>query len=297
MSNQYIILFALGAMVCWGVADFFVQRMTKRMGNFASLTWINFIGSLVLLPLAIKDFHLITSGQNWLTLGIMGILDFAFGLTLLKAFEKGKLSVVEVLMTMELPLTVILGLAIFKEQLNVLQLLLILMIICGVIFISHKKRDFWNKLWQSLTGKNHWFEKGAGLALTAAIISAFYNFFIAFNSRSLSPILALWLPWTISLFFLIVYMALKGGRAEFFAESKKNLKLIFIGSVIDVASWLFYANVVAQKELSLTTAITESYPLIGMFLGFKFNKEKIAFWQIIGACLALAGVIGIIFIN
>lgn len=297
MSDKYIILFALGAMVCWGFGDFFVQRMTKRMGNFAALTWINFIGCLVLLPLALKDFHLIDSWQNWLTLFILGLLDFAFGLTLLKAFEKGKLSVVEVMMTMELPLTVILGLAVFKEKLSLWQLLLILMIICGVIFISKNKRTWLNRIWETVSGKSRFWEKGAALALTAAMMSAVYNFLIAVNARSLSPILAVWFPWTISLFFLIIYLLIKNREAEFFAESKKNLKLIFAGSVIDVAAWLFYAHVLAQKELSLTTAITESYPVLGIFLAFKFNKEKISGWQIVGVVLALGGVIGIILIS
>ena len=67
--------------------------------------------------------------------------------------------------------------------------------------------------------------------------------------------------------------------------------------MIDVAAWLFYAHVLAQKELSLTTAITESYPVIGIFFAFKFNKEKISGWQIFGAALALSGVLGIILIS
>ncbi len=296
MPINYSILFAFGAMICWGFGDFLVQKMSRKMGNLIALIWINFIGSLVLLPLAIKNFYQLSSGGNFLSLLVLAVLDFAFGLTLLKAYEQGKLSVVEIILILELPLTVILGIVFFKEQLNTLQLLLILIIIFGVFLISRRCRNLLTRIREFITGKKRIWEKGVILTLFAAVLSALYNFFIAFNARGFSPVIAIWAPWTISLFFLIIYLSLKKDRSGFFNSSKKNLKLIFWGSVIDVSAWVFFAVALAENKLSVTTAITESYPALAIFLGIKFNKEKISRWQIAGAILALLAsiIIGLI---
>lgn len=296
MQQNYSIIFAFVAMICWGLGDFLIQKMSKKMGNLIALIWINFIGGLALFPLAIKDFSLITSWESFLNLFVLAVLDFAFGLTLLKAYEKGKLSVVEVILVLELPLTVILGLSFFREELNIIQLLLILIIVLGVVFISRRPRNLLTKIWEFITGKNKRWERGVILALIAAIFSALYNFFIALNAKGLSPVLAIWFPWTISLFFLIIYMTFRGWSG-FLASSKKNLKLIFLGSVIDVSAWLCFAVALSQNKLSITTAITESYPAIAVFLGIQFNKEKISFLQVMGAILALAASIAISLIS
>ena len=57
--------------------------------------------------------------------------------------------------------------------------------------------------------------------------------------------------------------------------------------IFDTLAWVFYAFAVSQNEISITTAITESYPAIALFLGIKFNKEKIKWHQYLGAVLAL----------
>jgi drug/metabolite transporter (DMT)-like permease len=296
MQMNYSIIFAFGAMVFWAIGDFLIQRMTRKMGNLSALVWINFIGSLVLLPFAIKDFHLLNSWSNFSPLVILAIVDFIFGLILLKAYEQGKLSVVEIIMILELPLTVILGVVFFKEYLSAVQIFLILMIIAGAILISRRVRNLLTRAWEFITRRKRAWEKGAILALIAAVLSALYNFFVALNTKNLSPTLAIWFPWTISLFFLIIYLALKRNWRTFFISSKQNLKLIFWGSVIDVTAWVFFAMALSGRKLSITTAITESYPGLAIFLAMQFNKEKISFRQIIGAILALTAsvVIGLI---
>lgn len=297
MPQQYIIFFALGAMIFWGIGDFFVQRMSKRMGNLVALTWIYFIGSVVLLPLAIHDFTLIKTSQNLLTLIILSVLECVFGLTLLKAYEKGKLSVMESVLIMELPLTVTMGLIFFREQLSLWQVVLIILVILGVVLTSKKKKNILDKIIGFFTGKNKIWEKGVLIAIIAASISGVYNLMIAVNSRSVSPVMTIWFSWTVSLFFLIGYILLKKKFAEFFSVSKANLKLIFLGSVLDTAAWLFFATALSQKELSITTAITESYPAIAIFLGIRFNQEKISKWQIVGASIALGASITISLIS
>lgn len=289
MPEKITILFAFGAMIAWGVGDFFTQRMTKKIGSIQALVWVNLIGGLGLLPLAIKDFYLIKSWENLGTLFILGLIDFVYGLAMLKSYEKGKLSVVEVIMTMELPLTVALGLIFFREKLSFFQLALVLAIIGGSFLVSKASKDIFDKIKDFIFGKTRKFEKGVKIALLAAIISAFYNFMIAFNAREISPVMAIWFPWVMSLILLLIYMYVKGNYRSFLNESKKYKKIIFFGSAIEVMAWLFYAKALSGNTLSITTAITESYLALAVFLGIKFNKEKISRLQYAGAVVALIG--------
>lgn len=65
--------------------------------------------------------------------------------------------------------------------------------------------------------------------------------------------------------------------------------------IIDTLAWMFFAFATEQRELAITTAITESYPAIAMGLAIAFNQEKIKRHQWIGALLAIGGSIALVF--
>lgn len=284
---NFFILAAFGTMIAWAVGDFLAQRMAKAVGSLHSLAWINLITGVFLLPFAISDLPKITSWPVLWPLLATGVVDFAFGLTLLTAYEKGKLSVIEVVMITELPLTIILGMAIFSERPSLIQYSLIAAILGGVFLISQRPQNIWTRLWSCLTRKNCSLEKGLALTLVAAILSSIYNFMIAFNARAASPLLAIWIPWVVCLIGLAIYLSFRGGFRQIAVEARLHGNLILAGTAMQAAGWLLFAMVLAQKELSITTAITESYPALAMFLGVKFNKEKISPKQYLGAIIAL----------
>lgn len=296
MEINLIILAAFGAMFFWGVGDFLVQKISRELGSFESLIWINLAGCLILLPFAVNDFANINS-QNILPLILLTIVDFIFAFALLKAYEKGKLSIVEVILTMELPLTILLGIAVFKESPTVLQWILMGLIILGALIISKGEPNFFEKIKNLFWSKRIILEKGALLALSAALLSALYNFFIAYNARDISPVMSIWFPWTMSLLILLIVLIYKRSFSSVVNNFKKNKKLIIAGSVLEVLAWLFYAIAISKKELSIVTAITESYPALAIILGVVINKEKISKLQYVGATMALGASIAIAFIS
>lgn len=295
MEISTAVLCAFGAMVLWSVGDFFVQRAAKAIGSFEALTWVNLIGGLGLLPFVVKDLGSLAFMAHLPSLLALALIDFAFGLTLLRAYEKGKLSVVEIIMIAELPFTILLGLAIFGERLSLLQSFLILMILAGAFLISQGERGLVGKLLSLFAKRGRTLEKGVWLALAAALLSAFYNFFVAVNAREVSPVMAIWFPWVVSLILLVAYMLYQRGTGKFLKDGFKYKRVVVFGAVIDTAAWLLFAIALSENELSVTTAITESYPALAMFLGVKFNKEKITSLQYAGAVMALAASIGMAF--
>jgi len=76
MALELAVLIAFGAMLCWGVGDFLIQKTTRKIGDVETLAWIGIIGSLGLLPWVIHEFSSITSLTQVGVLFVLGIVTF-----------------------------------------------------------------------------------------------------------------------------------------------------------------------------------------------------------------------------
>ncbi len=72
--------------------------------------------------------------------------------------------------------------------------------------------------------------------------------------------------------------------------------LVLAMALIDTLAWVFYALALNLNDLAITTAITESYPAVAIFLAFWINKERIGLHQGIGAVIALAASVALILV-
>lgn len=291
------IVFSFLAMLSWGVGDFFVQRAVKKIGYLEALLWINVIAGFGLLPFVIKDIPLMWQSENIIPVLLITIANIVFSLLLLKAYSEAKLSVVDVILLGELPVTIILGMIFFQERLSWLQLIIIAVIIFGVFLISRGPKNYWQKIKDVFWKKRMNWEKGLLFALSAVIFSGIYNFLTALNAREISPVMAVWAPWTLSSFILLGALLYKKGVKTFWKNSLANKQVIFLAGTIDTAAWVFYSSAVARQDISIITAIVTGYAVIALFLDVKFNRQKITYWQYIGAALVVAGSIAISFLE
>jgi drug/metabolite transporter (DMT)-like permease len=200
----------------------------------------------------------------------IAIIDF-------EALKKGKISVVEVLIELELPVTIILGFIFLREKLSLFQYITIAIIFISMVLMATKSfKHFKTKI-----------EKGVILAIIAAIGFGVINFLTAISSKNISPLMAIWIPWII---FTVISMTLiikREGIKRFYKNGLKFKYLILFMGIFDTLAWLFYAFAVSKNEISIITAITESYPAVALFLGVLINKEKIKWYQYLGAISAL----------
>jgi len=277
MSLEFGMVFAFLAMVSWGVGDFLIQRTTRKIGDLQSLTFVGIIGSIGLFPLALNDLSLLFYPSNFLLLLFLGIVTFIIGYLDFEAVRVGKLSTIDVVIELELPITIIFALMFFKEALSFEQFFFISVIFIGIILIAIKS---------FARGKLR-LERGVFIAVIVAIGMGVINFLTAASSKTISPIMAIWIPWVIYTIFCLVSLYIVKGFSKFTANAKKFKFLILVMGIIDTSAWLFYAFAVFKNELSIITAITESYPVIAVFLGTWFNKEKINWYQYLGAGMAL----------
>ncbi|MHB8870940.1 MAG: DMT family transporter [Candidatus Doudnabacteria bacterium] len=280
MIASVSILAALVAMLGWGFGDFLIQKATRKLGDVETLAWIGLLGSLGLLPFVWNDLALVLQRSNFIILLILGVIVFIVALINFEALKRGKLSVVEVLFELELPLTVILGMIFLKEHVNFLQVLLMLLIFVGIILIAAKPGEI---------KKRHFFEKGAVLALVTAIGYGLINFLTAVGAKEISPILTIWFPWVVFTGICIFYL-LYHGRLKTASRHIRTYTWLIVGmGILDTLAWIFFAIAVEKKELAVTIAITESYPAISLLLGITINHEKISKLQIVGASITIVG--------
>lgn len=112
MPLELTLLAAFGAMLCWGVGDFLIQHSTRKIGNIESLAFISTLG---LFPFVLPELP----PKNPGLLLIIGAVTFLVSVVNFEALRQGKLSVVEVILGIELPITALLGFVFFGELISI----------------------------------------------------------------------------------------------------------------------------------------------------------------------------------
>ncbi|MFA5886921.1 MAG: EamA family transporter [Patescibacteria group bacterium] len=282
------IILAFGAMFGWGIADFLIQRTIQKVGWLEAIWWINIGSFIFLLPFVWKSFFTL-NGPSIIFLIILGIISIASATAHFKALEAGKLSVVEIILFFELPLTILLGMAFLHNSLSLYQVLLILCLFVGVVLISLdlnkiQRHQFWF-FWQRT---KIFLERGVWLAVITAVLLALTNFFVAIGAVNIDPLLAIWFPWTLGALVCLTYFIYKGRLGKVLHDGRQYWPLILAMAVIDIMGWLFFSFSISKEgELAIIAAVSEGYIVIAMLLGLKFNKEKIRGWQYVGAAITI----------
>ena len=288
MGIETSLFFAFAAAICWGVGDFLIQKSVRKIGTVEALAAIGMIGSVILLPFVWHDIPQLFSPGNGILLLSLGIVTFAAAVLNFESYRIGKLSVVEVVLELELPITILLGILLFNETLSSVQVAIILIGFIGILLMS-------TKTMRLLTNHKNWLEKGAIIAAMGALGMGIVNFLTAAASRSISPLMAIWAPWVIFTIVCLFALHRQNKIRPFIHLLHKHHALIILMGIMDTFAWLFFAFALEGKELSITTAITESYPAIAIGLAVIFNKETIKRHQWIGAFLAIGGSIALAF--
>src|SRR3989344_6751943 len=277
MIIEISIIFAFLAMICWGFGDFFIQKCARKIGNLESLAYIGIIGTLLLIPFIIKDFNLIFSSYNLFLLFGLGIITFIAAILDFEALKEGKLSIIDVIFEIELPLTIVLSFIFLRESLTSLQFLFIFFILIGIIFTATKSFSHWRTR----------LEKGVIFAVLAAIAMSLVNFLTGVSAKEVSPLMAIWVPWIVFSFISMFIIIKRKNAKKFLKDGFKFKSIVVPMAIIDTAAWIFYALALVKEEISIITAITESYPALALFLGVYFNREKVRWYQYAGAIMAI----------
>jgi drug/metabolite transporter (DMT)-like permease len=210
-----------------------------------------------------------------------GLLDF-------EALRIGKISVIEPIYALEIPVAAFLAAYVIHEKLTVAQIIFIVSIMVGIFLISTTS-------FRSL--RNLHAEKGVWQALFAAISMGAVNFLFGVGSRETSPLMINWFTNVFISFVALVYLTFHSRLKELIDNFESQRILIFNVSFFDNLAWITFSYAMLFIPIAVATGISEGYIAFAGALGLAFNKEKLRRHQWIGFFLVVIAIILLAFIT
>ncbi|MBP7831841.1 MAG: DMT family transporter [Candidatus Pacebacteria bacterium] len=284
MSIDIGIILAIVAMLSWGVGDFLIQKSTRSIGNWETLFIITAFGAVVLLPFVWNDFPTLFSDNSYLlkTLTFSGLIIFIAALLEFEALREGKLSVVEPIWSLEIPAAALFAYLIIGETLTTSQMMLIVVLIAGLVAVSFRG---------GVVRAKHFLEKGALLAVLAAVCMGAANFFMGFSGRAADSLMANFIACLVMAVITIIYIIAKKRTRKMIRDIKEQPRMLLMMSIFDNVAWVAFVAAMTLAPIGIVVALTESYIIIVVILGLIVNKEKLAHHQKIGLIVAVAAAI------
>ena len=97
MSANIGIALAFVAMLSWGFGDFWIQRATRKIGDWETLFVITIFGAVILLPFVYRDLPALFTGSavTLLVLAVLCVVLFLAAILDFEALRVGKLAIIE----------------------------------------------------------------------------------------------------------------------------------------------------------------------------------------------------------
>ena len=271
-------------MFFWGFGDFFIQRSTRKVGDWETLFIITLIGCIILLPFVWSNLGGLFSG-NTSSLSVLlaaGAFLFIAGMLEFEALRLGKMSVIEPTWSIEILVAALLAFLILGEVLSFGQVCVIVSLIIGLFLLSYRGVAF---------SKKFLLERGVPIAILSALIMGIAAFFIGWGARETD---ALMVNFAVSLFSLIgsaVYLIYHKRLLHTLRDIFKYPKTLLTMSILDNAAWIAFAFAMTLSPIGIATAISEGYVIIAVILGLVVNKEKLERHQNMGLWVAVVSAI------
>lgn len=275
------ILFAVTALFAWGLADFLIQRSARKFGDWLALFYVTAFASIVLLPFAYHELALAYT-QNALLLWGVSIMICIASLCDFEALREGKISVVEPIYAMEIPVTAILASLVIGEHLTALQTILVVSSIFGIFLVSTKRLDHFAHMRM---------ERGVWFAILATAGMGISNFLFGVGSRELSPLVIVLFTSLFMATITFLYLLWNGRTGEIMRDLRRHKRLIVNVGFFDTIAWVSFSYACLYIPIAVATSVSEAYILLASALGLVFNKEKLKFHQYVGFVVAVASVI------
>lgn len=278
------IYFALMAFFGWGVGDIFGTIAARKMGAFSSLIWSYGLRLLIFsayIPFAWHLLHNYSVGLVALnlvlaTLLLSGWLAFNEGLRIANP------SIVGTIASAYIALVVLLSLIFLGESLTAPQVLAILSVFIGLIFVG---LDF------SVFRKINFLSHGVALAIIAMIGWGIYFTFVKILVRHVG-----WFwPNYISFSLLLVLVAFsKLRKITIKSPLQVNSTFPLLATVILTATAEFSFNfAISRGQSSVVAPIAGSNVMLFVLLSSLVFHEAITSRQKVGVGLLLAGIVAL----
>jgi uncharacterized membrane protein len=277
------ILLALTALISWGLGDFLIQRSARKFGDWIALLYITAFGSIVLFPFVLKDLASAFAFHSIL-LWLAAIVTLLFALLDFDSLRVGKISVVEPVYALEVPIAALLAACLAHEHLTVPQIFLVLSVAVGIFLVSTRSLGHLKRL--------H-LEKGVWFAAFAAIGMGMAAFLFGIGSRATNPLVVNWFADVFVTVVCLVYLFSTGRIREIKNDFRNNRRLILTVSFLDNLAWVTFSYAMLLIPIGVATGISEGYIAFASGLGLIINRERLKQHQWIGFLLVAVAVVAL----
>ena len=275
------ILGLLGS-IGFGTSDFLVRLLSKKNNPIALLFWSQLLGGIFLLPFILFEKTPITFTKVVLPALFLGFFDLIASTLLYTALSKGKASVITPILSSFVAVSVIFSFLVFKESLNLTQLIVTIFIFIGVLLLSF---EFTRR--QKTSPK---LLSGVPEAILATIIIGIYIPTwgkLVQNDNWLATITIVRL--TIPIIIFVVH-SLRSKMVSIPAYIKPSHLLIIsaVNTLAQIGSSIAFNT---APKVAVISIILATSPLITISLASLFLSEKLNRYQKIGVALTSIGTI------
>jgi len=275
------ILSGSGAMLGWGTADFLAKKAIRKIGDLTALFWVMIFGILPLLIYYLFNFSVVSISLNqWLWLGLFGLMDGGGYIFFYKALEKGQVSIISPLTASYAAIAVLISVLIFKEQITSIRWVALGLVFVGIMFTSIDFRALKEVGSRKIA-------KGVPEAMVNIILyGSFYPVWDNFLKTS---------NWIVMILLLRVIVAIMVGLFVRYRKvvvkvkgSKMILWLLVIGGLEGLAYFSTTWGLEITSFTSVVAVLGAAFSLPTVILARIFLKERVERVQLLG----IVGIIG-----
>lgn len=281
------IIFALVALVGWGVGDIFGTKVARRIGNVYGFFWLHIFG-LIFSSLYIPWAGVIESLSYFLLAYLLSLLVSFDSLLYFRGLEVGNASLVGTIAGSFSIITIALSMIFFGEKVTLVQMAGIILVILGIILSSIKIEDSKRKTYQSLSSN-----PGIIYALIAMVGWGIYFAFIRIPAEKIGWFWSYY-PANFNAFLLIPFGLIKSNAFDIFKKPKIFIHAVLFMILVTAAMFAYNLGILSGFT-SIVAPIAGSYPVLFVILTRIVFKDRLSGQQKLGVISALAGILVISF--
>ena len=276
------ILLGLLAALCWGWADYLINRATARVAILPAVLVVQVAGIVALLPvLALAPPPLPDAAIAWHLLGL-GAVGTAGYLLLFRAFATGLLTVVSPVASAYSAFTVALAILFLGERPSPRQLAGIALVLVGVVLAGLR-------LDRPAASGRRAVSLAAGLpaALGASALLGLVFFWLGFivpRTGVLAPTLAMRLV-------SVALLGLLFGRRRGWRVPKDAWRLLLPIAALDVGAFLAYNQGITGTYVSVVAPLGACFSVVTVALAALLLGERPGAVQRVGIAVVVGGVL------
>lgn len=285
------ILYSIAAAFFWGTWGVVAKLISDQVSPFTNHVLFS-IGMLLTLPLVVKKVRATPPNRKGISWGLVaGGLAVAGNVAVYQAFSTGGLAAIVIPVTNLYPLvTIAIALFLFKEKLNWINGIGILLAIPAVVMLSGESLLFDNPA--SFFGSIGINSGSARPWLLYSFVALFFwGVFSAAQKETTNSISAEWsyVSFIISSVFIAFVFAVFG-----WADFGMSTKTLVLGSLAGMLNGLgvlasFAAYSAEGKASKVTTIAGALQPVFTIVLAIIFLSESLSFIESLGIILAIIG--------